>query len=155
MIEALKRENKELKEELERAHQQCLSLEEERKSWKEEKERLEKEKSSLLWERRLLQQKVDELLRKLYGPRSEKTSPDQPYLPFFQLSLEAEKEVEEELRSKAEEEEETPPPPPPRKKRKHNRRPIPENLPRKREEIPPRPEDLTCERCGQKKVRIG
>jgi hypothetical protein len=40
MIEALKRENKKLKEELERAHRQCLSLEEERRAWKEEKERL-------------------------------------------------------------------------------------------------------------------
>jgi len=149
MIEALKRENKRLKEELEKARRQCLSLEEERRSWNEEKE-------SLLWEQKILKQKIDDLLRRIYGRKSEKTPPGQLYLPWFQLAFEAQEEVEKELRSKAEDVEEAPAPPPrPRKKRKHNRRPIPENLPRKREEIPPRPEDLTCERCGRKKVRIG
>ncbi|OPX22555.1 MAG: hypothetical protein B1H02_06010 [Candidatus Latescibacteria bacterium 4484_107] len=99
MIEALKRENKRLKEELEKARRQCLSLEEERRSWNEEKE-------SLLWEQKILKQKIDDLLRRIYGRKSEKTPPGQLYLPWFQLAFEAQEEVEKELRSKAEDVEE-------------------------------------------------
>src|SRR5947209_10751309 len=68
-----------------------------------------------------LRQRLDQLLRRLYGPRSERLNPDQPLL-FPDLPAEAD----------------LPPPSPPveeaaRPRRKgHGRRPLPKHLPRER-----------------------
>jgi transposase len=107
---------------------------------------------SLLLENRALKERLDLLLRRLYGRRSEKLNPAQ-LLFFKELFEEAAREVE------AEREVQSPEPAEerPEKKRsgKHGRREIPKDLPRKREEIHPPPEERQCPCCRLEMQPIG
>lgn len=91
--------------------------------------------------------RIDYLLRRLFGTRSERIDPDQ--LVLFHL------------------EENVPPAPPepenletdeamPRPRRKgHGRRRLPDNLPRERVEHDVAPEEKVCPECGTQKKRFG
>lgn len=85
--------------------------------------------------------KIDELLRRLYGPRSEKVNPDQ--LPLFESDPPA-----------------LPTPAPPEKqqtaprRRGHGRRKLPANLPRRRVEHPVPERERLCACCGKPKEKI-
>src|SRR5262245_2364483 len=92
-----------------------------------------------------LRQRLDQLLRRLYGPRSERLNPDQPLLfdePF------AEGEV-------------TPLPPrdpgePAKPRRKgHGRQQLPRHLPRERRVYELSEAERRCHGCGQARVVIG
>jgi transposase len=91
-----------------------------------------------------LRERLDQLLRRLYGPRSERLNPDQPLLfpdPPAESDL-------------------TPPPPPveeaakPRRKG-HGRRPLPKHLPRDRRLYELSDAERVCHGCGQARVVIG
>ena len=116
-------------------------------------DQLRKKYHNLELEKRFLQQKIDALLRRIYGKRSEKYPSGQLDLPFDELIEEAEEEIKrEETAAKIEEIEETP------KKKKSNRngrKPLPQDLPRMREEIYPDPEDQICKRCNEQMESIG
>ncbi len=115
---------------------------------KEQVEQLVEELKVRERENRQLKHRVAQLLRRLFGPRAERIHPDQLYLEF-------------------EGEEEAPPPadlapddeealePRRRRKRRKGRAPLPEDLPRRREEYHPNPEDLVCPCCHGMKERIG
>jgi transposase len=92
-----------------------------------------------------LRQRLDQLLRRLYGPRSERLNPDQPLL-FDEPSAEGEM---------------TPPPPTepdeavkPRRKG-HGRQQLPRHLPRDRRVCELSEAERRCHGCGQARVVIG
>jgi transposase len=91
-----------------------------------------------------LRQRLDQLLRRLYGRRSERLNPDQPLL-FPDPPAEADL---------------TPPPTPaeeaakPRRKG-HGRRPLPKHLPRDRRIYELSEAERVCQGCGQARVVIG
>jgi transposase len=92
-----------------------------------------------------LRERLDQLLRRLYGPRSERLHPDQ-------LLLFADPPAEEDR---------TPPPPTnpeeavkPRRKA-HGRRPLPKHLPRDRRVYELSEAERLCQGCGQARVVIG
>ena len=91
-----------------------------------------------------LSSRVDYLVRRLFGPRSERIDPDQ--LALF------EREDQELPEQQAVEEEETKPQP---KRKGHGRKPLPKDLPRKRVEHDVAPEQKVCPECGEDKTRIG
>jgi transposase len=94
-----------------------------------------------------VQQRLDQLLRRLYGPRAERWDPNQPLL-FADLN-------------------QTPAEPPPvadadakdpgrsRKRPGHGRQPLPEHLPRKRHELDVSEAEKRCPCCGEQRCRIG
>jgi transposase len=92
-----------------------------------------------------LRQRLDQLLRRLYGPRSERLNPDQPLL-FDEPAAEAEM---------------TPPPPgdpgePAKPRRKgHGRQQLPRHLPRERRVYELSEAERRCHGCGQARVVIG
>jgi transposase len=91
-------------------------------------------------------QRLERLLRRLYGPRSERCAPNQPLL-FAELAAVA--------GTTAAPEPSEPPAPPKRRCRPHGRRRLPDHLPRE-----PRHHELTeaqrlCPGCGRLRVPIG
>src|SRR3954452_8546086 len=92
-----------------------------------------------------LREWLDQLLRRLYGPRSERLNPDQPLL-FDEPSADGE----------------MPPPPPtdpgsaakPRRKG-HGRQQLPKHLPRDRRVYELSEAERRCHGCGQARVVIG
>jgi transposase len=105
-----------------------------------------------------LEHKVDELLRQLYGRKSEKIDPAQLALEF---AAQEEKETAplptpphagEAPDGEARSEEE---PKPKKRKKGHGWSKPPKDLPRKRTEIWPSEDELTCDVCGERRVSIG
>ena len=93
-----------------------------------------------------LSTRVEQLLRRLFGTRSERLDPNQ-------LALFAEAWAQEQA-AQAPVVEETSQEARPKKKG-HGRKPLPENLPRKRTEHDVTPEEKICSCCGAEKQRIG
>lgn len=93
-----------------------------------------------------LSTRVEQLLRRLFGSRSERLDPNQLALfaEVWALEQAALAPAEEEALQEAK----------PRKKG-HGRKPLPENLPRKRVEHDVKPEEKVCAECGTEKQRIG
>ena len=93
-----------------------------------------------------LQQQVDLLLKRLYGPRAERIDPKQLVLFAQELvaAQESESTPEEEL-----------PAPAPAVKKGHGRKPLPKDLPRQRivHDVPAH--EKVCTECGADKKRIG
>src|SRR5439155_17577023 len=91
-----------------------------------------------------LRERLEQLLRRLYGPRSERLNPDQPLL-FPDPTAE----------------EDLPPPSPPveeaaKPRRKgHGRRPLPKHLPSDRRIYELSEAERVCHGCGQARVVIG
>ena len=106
--------------------------------------------SSLQRENQHLEQRVQYLIRKMYGPTSERLSPDQLRLAFAEDQTEP--PPPEDM---APDDEEALEPRTKRRKRGHGRAPLPKDLPRERVEHEPAPEDLVCSCCGEAKCRIG
>ncbi len=105
--------------------------------------------ASLLEEQRLRRQyaqRVEQLLRRIYGPRSERIDPAQLVLFAHELAPAPEPE--------AACEEEAPAPARPSKPG-HGRKPLPKDLPRKRVEHDVPAEEKICPECGAAKTRIG
>ena len=93
-----------------------------------------------------LRGRIDQLLRRLYGPRSERSDPNQPLL-FADLNDPAPPAA-------------APQPPPadesaPRRKRGHGRRSLPKHLPRDRRVYELSEAERRCPGCGQARVVIG
>lgn len=89
-----------------------------------------------------LQHRLDQVLRRLFGPRAERVDPNQPVL-FAELTA-------------------LPPPPAPppapastKKHRKHGRRKLPADLPRQRCEYTVAEAELPCPDCGTRRVVFG
>lgn len=117
---------------------QCHALIEELAATLAEKERLAAQ----------LEVRVEQLLKRLYGPRSERIDPAQ--LVLFGQELAAAQAHE------AATEEQTPEPASEPKPRKgHGRKPLPKDLPRKRIEYDVPAEQKVCPECGAAKKRIG
>jgi transposase len=117
---------------------------------------LEEEKRALLGQihaqRRLiehLEQRIQSFLRKMWGPSSERLSPDQLKLAF------AEDQVEPTPPEDMAPDDEEALEPEKKRKRGHGRAPLPKDLPRERVEHEPAAEDLVCACCGETKCRIG
>lgn len=103
-----------------------------------------------------LTHRLKELLRRFYGPRSEKIAPGQLPLAFADDDLHA--ELKEKLAPHAgEAPDDEEPPQPKRRKRKpgNGRAPLPPNLPRTTKVHEPAPAELVCGCCGKAKSRIG
>jgi transposase len=95
-----------------------------------------------------LQHQIDQLARRLFGPRAERIDPNQLVLGLG--------EVERFVPAVAEDEEEPEDePPPPRRRRGHGRKRLPEDLPRKVVTIEPPEEERQCRGCGGALSRIG
>jgi transposase len=145
MREEQAREINELKKELAQLCERCTSLEEEKRD-------LEAKNESLEVEIKFLKSRVEELLRRIFGRRSERLIPGQLDLPAFDLAQEAIKEIDAEaLAEESATDDETEPP----KKKGHGRKPAARDLPRIREEVHPPPEDRVCRCCGEDMQRIG
>jgi transposase len=91
-----------------------------------------------------LQHQLDQLTRRLFGPRAERFDPNQPVL-FAELTA-------------------LPPPPEPpaaepistrKQKKKHGRRKLPDDLPRQRREYQVPEAELPCPDCGTRRVVFG
>jgi len=106
------------------------------------------EQAKTIAEQRLLtarlQQQMETLLRRLYGPRSERIDPAQLVLFGQDVAAQAAEPPAEEETAK-----------PAAKKKGHGRKPLPKDLPRKRivQEVPA--QDKVCPECGTDKKRIG
>ena len=89
------------------------------------------------------------LRKRLFGPRAERLDPDQLRLEFME-----QEDVPPPFVDEAPDDEESPDR---RKKkgRRNGRAPLPKDLPRKRVEYHPDPEDLVCSCCRGEKDRIG
>jgi transposase len=98
-----------------------------------------------------LECKVEQLLKRLYGPRSERIDPSQLVL-FGQELAAAQEAAAQEAEAQAEPEPAAAPPAP---KKGHGRRPLPQDLPRKRIEHDAPAEEKVCPECGADKKRIG
>jgi len=102
---------------------------------------------ALAADNRQLSTRVEQLLRRLFGTRSERLDPNQ-------LALFAEAWAQEQQAAEAPAVEEAPQEARPRKKG-HGRKPLPEDLPRTRIEHDVTPEEKVCAECGTEKQRIG
>lgn len=99
-----------------------------------------------------LHHRLDQLLRRLYGPRAEKFDPNQPLL-FPDLQGDAPAETIPVV----------PLPPPattdadrtPKKKNRHGRRVLPDNLPRVRQTYTLTEAQCACPECGSRRLKIG
>jgi transposase len=128
-------------------------LEELQKENRELRERYastEKHNRSLTLENKFLKQRVQDLVQRIFGRRSERLPAGQLDLPFAELAYEAKREVESEPLLEELTFETTRPSP--RRRRRNGRRPLPADLPRKREEIAPNPEERICGCCGRDMV---
>ena len=103
-----------------------------------------------------IQHRLDQLLRRLYGPRSERLHPDQPSLFGEEGSLESATTDEADASAANEGDEDTTAPA--KKKKKytpHGRQELPKHLPRQlREHDLPEAQKL-CPCCQQQRVKIG
>jgi transposase len=98
-----------------------------------------------------LSHRLDVLLRRVYGPSSERMDPDQLLL-FGRRMAEAGERAE----SASDTSTDTEAPASPRARRKgHGRRPLPDHLPRHRVEHPVDPAQRSCPCCGGERQRIG
>lgn len=97
-------------------------------------------------DREQLQHRLDQLLRRLYGPRSEQRNPDQPLL-FA--------EPDNPSPSPSAPTSPSPPPRSPSPKRGHGRRKLPEHLPRRRVVHDLNELDKLCPCCTAPRVPIG
>jgi transposase len=94
--------------------------------------------------------RLDLLLRRLYGPRSERDDPDQLLLSFDP--------AEDRWTPSASAAESTPEPAPPSRARPlkgHGRRALPADLPRERRVYEVPPEQRACPGCGRERTPIG
>ncbi len=97
-----------------------------------------------------LEHRLDLLLRRIYGPRSERFDPNQMLL--FAES------AEEDAGAAARDDptrEEAPPQPRPRPIKGHGRRALPADLPRERRVYELPPEQRVCPDCGRSRTPIG
>jgi transposase len=94
-----------------------------------------------------LQKQVEHLLKRLYGPRSERIDPGQ--LTLFGEQAQAQTPAPEQTA------EEQAPAPKPAKGKGHGRKPLPKDLARKRIVHDAPAEDKKCPECGADKKRIG
>ena len=101
-----------------------------------------------------LRHRLDRLCRHVFGRRSEKgVAEEQGLLPWPGVAGPIAPDAsDEDGRPTADEA--AAPAPPVRRRRHPGRRPLPEDLPRERIEIAPRPEDLHCPGCTAAKVRL-
>jgi transposase len=95
-----------------------------------------------------LRHRLDQLLRRLYGPRAEKFDPNQPWL-FPELPA-AEQATPPAEATPAEETTA-----PAKKKNGHGRRRLPDSLPRIRRTYTLRDAELPCAECGTPRSKIG
>jgi len=100
---------------------------------------------ALAEDNRQLHQRIDYLLRRLFGPRSERLDPNQLILFAWGQPETA----------PAEQRSAPPPAEPPRKRPGHGRKRLPADLPRKRIEHDVAPEHKVCPECGRQKACIG
>lgn len=102
-----------------------------------------------------LSSRIQDLLRRLFGRKSERMDPAQLALAFMELDRILEEEsAEEDADDTPDEESEREG----RKKkgsRRNGRVPLPPDLPRERVEVDPDPESLVCPCCNGQKVRFG
>jgi transposase len=100
-----------------------------------------------------LEHRIDQLLRRYYGPRSERISPEE-LLPFAEdiLGLLKAQGAEEEIKKEDTVESDAPAKP---KHKGHGRRTIPSNLPRKQQIHDLSEAEKLCSCCGQMMTRIG
>mgnify|MGYP006332870905 FL=1 len=93
-----------------------------------------------------LQQQVELLLKRLYGPRAERIDPKQLALFAQELAAAQEPDATPEEEASA---------PTPEAKKGHGRKPLPKDLPRKRmvHDVPA--QEKICPECGADKKRIG
>ena len=93
-----------------------------------------------------LQQQVELLLKRLYGPRAERIDPKQLALFAQELAAAQEPDAAPEEEASA---------PTPEAKKGHGRKPLPKDLPRKRmvHDVPA--QEKICPECGADKKRIG
>ena len=132
-----------------------VKVEKTREELEAENFRLRQELNSVKLSNEDLRAKVQALQRRTYGRRSEKLDPNQLLFEFAKLAEEATKELEEESKEASEVADEEPEAPAKKKKPRRGRKPIPENLPRKREVLEPREEERVCAGCHTEKVAIG
>ena len=101
-----------------------------------------------------LRHRLEALLRRFFGPRSEKIAPGQ--LPLAFLDEDLHKELLDKIPPYAGEAPDDEEEPSRRKRKRRNGRvPLPADLPRDRRVHEPEPEELVCPCCGDAKVRIG
>ncbi len=98
-----------------------------------------------------LRHRLDGLLRRLYGPRSEPFRPDQPLL--FAEAAAATTAAPADVTAAAAEP--SPTPPTPRRARPHGRRRLPANLPRETRHHVLTEAERLCQACGQRRAEIG
>lgn len=98
-----------------------------------------------------LHHRLDQLLRRLYGPRAEKFDPSQPWLfPELQQTAPTETTAPPTAAETAE-----PSATSPKKKNGHGRRKLPDSLPRVRQTYTLSEAECTCPECGTRRVKIG
>ncbi len=95
-----------------------------------------------------LQHRLEQLLRRIYGPRSERMAGDGPTL--FDSCAPPPEPPPAEI-------DEPPVPESPRKKKKkpHGRKPLPKDLPRRRQEHPLTEAEKLCPCCGKPRIQLG
>jgi transposase len=104
-------------------------------------------------EREGVQQRLDLLLRKLYGPKAERFDPNQPWL-LLELAPTASTDIESsptEESSLSEERADAPPAP----RKGHGRKPLPKDLPRQRIEHTLAEADRRCPCCNEVCQKFG
>lgn len=116
----------------------------------EKGERLEQELSLVRRENQLLRDKVQALIDRVYGRSSERVVDPNQKLFFPELFAAAAEKGGAEGGEEPEEEKA-----PRRKRKRGGRRPLPENLERRRVVLPPVPEDGKCPGCESGLVKIG
>ncbi len=96
-----------------------------------------------------LRHQVDQLVRRLYGRKTERVDPNQGELD---LGADPENTAKEEASSAPETEKESEST---RESKRRGRKKLSKDLPRRRIVLEPEPEELVCERCECEKTRIG
>jgi transposase len=101
-----------------------------------------------------LHHRLDQLLRRLYGPRAEKFDPNQPFL-FPELQTIAESGSAAESAADAASEEALTGAATSKKKNSHGRRQLPDSLPRIRQTHTLTDAECACPECGTRRLKIG
>ena len=136
-------------------HQKIVKLQEQNGELQKQVEASNLQIGYLENKNKILENKIQALVNRIYGRRSEKVDPDQ--LKLFQQELlnESMKELDEEredpVHSSVIDFEE----PDKRKKKRNGRSPLPKKLERERILHEPSSEDLICPCCGKERQRIG
>ena len=100
-----------------------------------------------------LQTRIQALLKRIFGTRSEKIDPDQ--LKLFEAELLKEAGVGCHSRLLGDESEADFEDAPKKRSKRNGRKPLPEHLRREKKHHEPSPEDLVCSCCGKERKRIG